>query len=329
MREGGGVHAANVVDIDGLREDADVGGITAPPADAGAHVVIQLVRGGQEGGAEIGALGLLGAEDNLAKDGVRVGGDGGPLEDVKVGVGQADRVADEVRVGVLQLGDELGGDEDVHGAVVQRFADDVITRLSFLLPQLAVEGVLLVILPVLPERESSIVRTVRAQHVEMVHGLVGTAALLHGEGVSLSGLAERGVRQGEGIPNHDFQELVLEIRVVAAAVLPELEIGALLREGVRQSESDVIEENLARPRHEIAGDAERARDGGSVVDDLGGEDDLVEAVDVVPDDVEFHESRAAFDVRQLFEFLVGEVLGALQAVLLERPLLEMWVGLHE
>ena len=49
----------------------------------------------------------------------------------------------------------------------------------------------------------------------------------------------------------------------------------------------------------------------------------------MPDDVEFHESRAAFDVRQLFEFLVGEVLGALQAVLLERPLLEMWVGLHE
>ena len=57
---------------------------------------------------------------------------------------------DEGAVGLLQLADQTGGDDDVLGAVAQGGLDDVVSvPLALLLPQVLVEEVLLIAVPVL------------------------------------------------------------------------------------------------------------------------------------------------------------------------------------
>ncbi|AAW33248.1 hypothetical protein [Human adenovirus B3] len=93
--------------------------------------------------------------------------------------------------------------------------------------------------------------------------------------------------EGKSVPDHDFKELILEVDVITGPLFPELEVHPLLVGGVGQSESNIIEEDLAGPGHEISGDSERLRDLCSVINNLSGQNYLIKAVDVVPHYVQF------------------------------------------
>ncbi len=118
----------------------------------------------------------------------------------------------------------------------------------------------------------------------------------------------------KGVPDHDFEVLVFEVSVVASALLPEQKVRALFGTRVWQGEGDIVEKYLSRARHKVACDAEGSRHLGTVVNYLGGEHDLVEAVNVVAHDVKFQEARGALDGGQFFKFLVGELLRGAEPV---------------